>query len=302
VAQQVVLTGLVGNDGQPAASRMKRLSFEVEFAGPAVVQAVASSQLLDPKTGQPLARVTQRCRLWTGRPVVELDVTVSELDSSWSATAAGADPWSRHLACRWAWPDATSTLRRLAFLSPETTEAERPETPDAIDVSMRRQRTALVFGGLPYHKRTGGRMLDTLLVAASETGREFNLAVVLDSEHPHRPAQDFVTPAIVVETDAGPPPLGDRGWLMRTDSQAVAVTHVGFLHETYDERGWGLDVHLVETAGYHARCRLRFFRNPTWARQYDLQGEAIGDLSVEGDGVWVDLMAGELFRLVVAFG
>ncbi|AMV38570.1 glycosyl hydrolase family 38 [Planctomyces sp. SH-PL62] len=302
LAQQVVVTGLDGADGKPAASRMKRESFEVEYAGPAVVQAVATSQLVDPTSGKALARVIQRCRLWVGRPVVELDVSVRELDPIWAERAAETDPWSRHLACRWAWPDATSMVRRLAFLAPETTDSERPETPDAIDVSTRRQRTAMVFGGLPYHQRAGGRMLDTLLVAGSETGRDFQLAVVLDSEHPHRAAQEFVTPAIVIETDAGPPPLGDRGWLLRTDSQAVAVTHVGFLHETYDERGWGIDVHLVETAGYHARCRLRFFRNPTWARQYDLQGDAQGDLSVDGDGVWLDLMAGELYRVVVAFG
>ena len=72
LAQQVVLTGLEGDDGRPVASRMKREAFEVEFAGPAVVQAVSTSLLVEPKSGLPLARVVQRCRLWAGRPVVEL--------------------------------------------------------------------------------------------------------------------------------------------------------------------------------------------------------------------------------------
>ncbi|MDG3002717.1 glycosyl hydrolase family 38 [Paludisphaera mucosa] len=303
LALQVVMTG-VGRpvDGKPAVARMKREKFEVEFAGPALVQAVSTSVLIHPTRGNTLARIVLRCRLWTGRPIVELDLGVRDLDSTWVGHAAGADPWEHHLACRWAWPDATSTIRRLAFLAPETTAAERPETPDAIDVSTRRQRTAMVFGGLPYHKKVGGRMLDTLLVAGSETGRDFRLAIVLDDEHPHQAAQDFLAPAPVVATDTGPPPIGDRGWLMRTDSRSVAVTHVGFLPETFDGRGWGLDVHLVETTGYHARCRLQFFRNPTWARQYDFQGETQGDLSVEGDAVWLDLMAGELYRVVVAFG
>ncbi|OJW22557.1 MAG: glycosyl hydrolase family 38 [Planctomycetales bacterium 71-10] len=301
LAQQVVMTGLKGPQGEAAASKMRRERFEVEFAGPALVQAVSTSALVD-HAGKAFAQVDLRCRLWAGRPIAELEMTVRDLDPTWADWAARSEPWSHHLACRWAWPDASSMVRRLAFLSPETTQAERPESPDAIDVSTRRQRTAMLSGGLPYHKKAGARMLDTILVAGSEGGRTFRLAVALDSEHPHRQAQDFLTPAVAVPTEAGPPPMGDRGWLMKTDTQAVAVTHVGFLAETYDGRGWGIDVHLVETAGYHARCRVQFFRNPTWARQYDLQGEAIGDLSVDGDAVWLDLMAGELFRVVVAFG
>jgi alpha-mannosidase len=301
LAQQTIMTGLKGPQGEAASSRMRRERFEVEFAGPALAQAVSTSALVDP-AGAVFARIDVRCRLWVGRPIAELELTVRDLDPTWADWAGRSDPWSHHLACRWAWPDGSSMVRRLAFLSPETTHAERPETPDAIDVSTRRQRAAMLFGGLPYHKKAGARMLDTLLVAGSEEARTFRLGVTLDSEHPHRQTQDFLTPAIVAPTDAGPPPMGERGWLMRTDSQAVAVTHVGFIAETYDGRGWGIDVHLVETAGYHARCRVQFFRDPTWARQYDLQGESIGDLSVDGDAVWLDLMAGELFRMVVAFG
>lgn len=301
VAQQIVMTGLAGPQGEAASSKMRRERFEVEYAGPALVQAVSTSALVD-HAGKVVARVDLKCRLWAGLPIAELEATIRDIDPTWADRANRSDPWSHHLACRWAWPDSTSTVRRLAFLSPETTQAERPETPDAIDVSTRRQRTAMLFGGLPYHKKAGARMLDTILIAGSETERNFRLAVTLDSEHPHRQAQDFLTPAVVIPTDAGPPPMGDRGWLMKTDSQAVAVTHVGFLPESYDGRGWGIDVHLVETMGYHARCRIQFFRNPTWARQYDLQGEAIGELSVDGDAVWLDLMAGELFRVVVAFG
>ncbi|WP_337173803.1 glycosyl hydrolase family 38 [Paludisphaera sp.] len=301
LAQQTVMTGLKGPQGEADSSRMRRERFEVEFAGPALAQAVSTSALVD-YAGTVLARVELRCRLWVGRPIAELELTVRDLDPTWADWAARSDPWSHRLAFRWAWPDATSMLRRLAFLSPESTQAERPETPDAIDVSTRRQRAAMLFGGLPYHAKAGARMLDTVLIAGSEEGRTFRLAVTLDSEHPHRQAHDVVTPAVVVPTEAGPPPMGNRGWLTRIDSQAVAVTHVGFLAETYDGRGWGLDLHLVETAGYHARCRVQFFRNPTWARQYDLQGEPIGDLSVDGDAVWLDLMAGELFRVVVAFG
>ena len=102
-------------------------------------------------------------------------------------------------------------LRRTVIWSPELTELERPETPDALDLSTRTQRTALLFGGLPYHRKHGSRMLDTLLVAGMETTRSFTLGVVLDLEHPFHAAQDLLAPALVVPLDDGPPSIGATG-------------------------------------------------------------------------------------------
>ena len=160
----------------------------------------------------------------------------------------------------------------------------------------------MIFGGLPYHQKAGARMLDTLLVAGSETGRNFRVGAVLDLEHPFHATQDWLAPAPVVATEDGPPAMGDRGWLISIDNKALAITHVGFTPTTFDDRGWGLVVHVVETAGHAGRCRLRFFRNPTWARQCDFQGEAVVDLSVDGDAVLLDLMPNELARIEVSFG
>ena len=107
-----------------------------------------------------------------------------------------------------------------------------------------------------------------------------------------------MTPPVVVATEEGPPALGVAGWLARIDHQNVAISRVEFLEDT-GGRGWGLVFHLLETAGQSGRCRLRLFRNPTWARQVDFLGETIVDLSVEGDAVQVDLTPHELARVEV---
>jgi len=301
LAQQLVMTGLGEADGKPIVSQMKRERFEIERSGPALAQALAVSRLVDPKSGRTLAKASQRYRIWTGSPIVEIDIAIDEIDAAWLEKAATVDPWAHHLACRWAWPDASAMLRRSVLMAPEMTELERPEAADFLDVSTRRQRTALLLGGLAYHQKAGGRMLDTLLVAGSETGRSFRVGVALDSENPCREAFDFLTPALVVPTDAGPPPLGDRGWLMRTDHRAVAITRIDFLPAESENHAWGLAVHVVETAGHTARCRLRFFRNPTRARQCDFHGEAVVDLSVDGDAVLLDLISNETARIEVSF-
>ena len=168
----------------------------------------------------------QRYRLWTGRPILEIEVTLSDLDPAWLEQAAQADPWSVYLACRWAWPDPNSMLRRTVFWTPELTEVERPETPDALDISTRTQRTALLFGGLPYHRKHGSRMLDTLLVAGSETGRSFTLGVVLDLEHPFHAAQDCITP-VTGRADRRRPAVARRapaGWRRSTTRASPSRT------------------------------------------------------------------------------
>jgi alpha-mannosidase len=278
---------------------MRRERFEVEFGGPALVQATAAGRIVDPRQGNTLAAFEQRYRLWTGRPILEVGITLSDIDAGWLAQAARSDPWSSYFACRWAWPDASSMLRRTVLGTPEMTEIDRPETPDAVDITTRTQRTAILFGGLSHHRKASGRMLDTLLVAGAETCRSFAMGVVLDLEHPFHAAQDLVTPAAVVATENGPPATGATGWLVRIDRQNVAISRVEFT-ENAGERGWGLVFHLVETSAQSGRCRLRLFRNPSWARQVDFLGETIVDLSVEGDAVQVDVTPHEIARVEVA--
>ena len=302
LGQQLVMTGLYDAQGKPVGSRMRCERFDVDYGGPALVQATATGSLVHPQQEKRLASFVQRYRLWTGRPILEIEVTLADLDPGWVEQAAQADPWSVYLACRWAWPDPNSMVRRSILWSPALTEAERPETPDFLDISTRTQRTAMLFGGLPYHRKHGSRMLDTLLVAGMESTRSFTLGVVLDLEHPFHAAQDLLAPALVVPIEDGPPSIGVSGWLAQVDHKGIAVSHVEFVDETSDGRGWGLIFHLLETAGHSARCRLRLFRDPSWARQADFLGETIVELSIDGDAVSIDLTPHELARIEVTLG
>jgi alpha-mannosidase len=299
LGEQLAVVGPGQAEGQLGVRTMRADRFEVDYAGPALVQATASGSLIDPGTATPLGHFSQQYRLWSGRPLLEIDIRLEKIDPSWLARSQRSDPWTCYLGCRWAWPDPSAMLRRTILLTPEVTELARLETPDALDLSTRRQRTALLFGGLPYHQKQGSRMLDTLLVAGSETGCSFRLGVVLDLEHPFQAALDLINPAYVVPTSEGPPASGARGWLLHLDHKAVAVTHIGFVGSTGDGRGWGLVLNLLETAGQSARCRIRFPRDPTWARQVDFQGELIVDLVLDRDAVLVDLTPSELARIEV---
>lgn len=301
LGQQLVVAGLIGLDGQPVASRMECDRFEVDYGGPALVQAFSEGRIVNPSDGRPLARFRQQFRLWSGRPILEVLITLSDIDARWLSERATDDPWKRFLSCRWAWADADSDLRRLSLHTPELTAAERPETPEAIDISTRRNRTALLFGGLAHHRRHGNRMLDTILVAGGETCREFRVSVALDQEYPFQAVQDQALPALVVSAE-GPPVTGPSGWLFHLDHKAVAVTHVELVASTDPSvTGQVLAFHLIETSGRAVRGRLRLVHAPVSARQTDYQRELLVELSVEGDAVLVDLTPFEAARIEVAF-
>ena len=295
LGQQLVITGL-----KSGPTTMRGESFAVDYAGPALAQATSAGAILS-ASGRRLAGFRQRVRLWVDRPILELDVELSDLDPEWAARVAGADPWEQNLACRWAWPDPGATLRRTCQLAAEPTVAPRPETPDALDILTRRQRTALLFGGLAHHRRRGPRMLDTLLVAGAEAAAHFRLGVVLDLEYPHQAAAVFLSPPIVIPTSAGPPGPGPAGWFFALDHPSVAVTRVTPAVDL-EPPAVGLSFHLVETSGHACRCRLRLIRNPTWARQVDFNGTLLADLPVEGDAVLIDLTPHEIARVDVTLG
>ena len=301
LGQQLVIHGLVGPNGKPAPSRMRATSTMVDASGPALARIITKGAIHDPRDDRPLVRFTQEVELISGRPNLGITIELTDLDPAWLDRIASADPWTNYLACRWAWADPQSTLRRSALLSMFPTEADRPETPDAFDITSRQRRTTLLFGGLAHHRRHGGRMLDTLLIAGSESARSFQLGVTLNLEHAFPSILDFGSPATLVPTQGGPPSSGPVGWLVQVDQKSVALLRLTFAPSTNNEEGWGIIADLIETAGRASRCRLKTFRDPVHARQVTGHGDHIVDLSYDETGVSIDLTPHEIARVELTF-
>ena len=137
--------------------------------------------------------------------------------------AAGSRPWDSYYAVRLAWKDPAATIFRGVNLAVVATELRRIESPQFLDIRRAYQRTTLLCGGLPYHRRMGDRKLDTLLVVHGETARSFRLGVGLDVPQPLAAALGFLSPPLVLASQPRPPITS--GWLFHLDCRNVLATH-----------------------------------------------------------------------------
>ncbi len=273
---------------------MRARSVELTCDGPALAKAVTAGELIDQISGDVMATFRQTIRVWRERPVVELDVVLDP------QRLPEGDPWTNYYACRFAWNDPDAVLTRSVQQTAQPTPDGRFDAPHYLEIAEGDLRTTIVPLELPFHRRTGERMLDTLLIVDGESTRSFRFVIACDDPYPMRPALDAYVPPIVVETSGGPPPAGRTGWFFQVDARNVQVTSVRPLPPDDGGPG-GLQVRLLETEGRARRARLACFKSPTSARLVTLAGETAGDLLVEAGTVSVDLGAYEVATLELRF-
>ncbi len=221
---------------------------DVTHAGTAFGEIASRGRLVD-SAGHPIARFTQRYRLVCGSRVLEIE-TELEIDEP-----AGGDPWESYYAARFAWPDEDVEIYRDIGLARQASEARRLEAPHYVDLRSSRARTTILTAGLPYHRRVGSRMLDTLLVAAGETRRSFRYAVGFELTHPMQNALEILSPPLAVAGARRPAGPHNSNWLFHVDAKNVVATH--WQATRNEEHGPLVRVRLAEAEGLAGRVRLR---------------------------------------------
>jgi hypothetical protein len=273
--------------------------------GPALGEVVSEGVLIDSQN-QPFARFRQRFRAWLGRPVLDLriDITPDQPPQGY--------PWHTYYAARFAWRDERATLLRGVNGLSSITSQSRPETPDYLEIRLGRQNTVIFPGGLPFHQRHGGRMIDVLLLCPGEQTQTFDLAIGLDRDYPMQTALGLATPAPVTATTQGPPHVGAEGWLFHLDAPNLLLTCLRpapSSGESGGERGRvsapsapsGIVARLLEIGGFAGQAELRCVRDPQRAQLFDALGSPQMDVSTQGDAVLLDVGRHDLVQLRVGF-
>ena len=140
-------------------------------------------------------------------------------------------------------------------------------------------------------------MLDTLLVVEGESAQDFHLAVTVDDDLPHISQQDWLTPAIVVSVEQGPPVAGPSSWLFHLDAPSVLLLDLQIdpVHSS------SLIARFAETFGYATQAQLRCPRNPLAACTVDGWGKQELSQTIGDDAVSLHLGCYELQNVKIDF-
>lgn len=259
-------------------------SVEVTAATTAYGEVAVSGRLMD-REGNLQAKYRQTFRLWRGTRVLHLEIELNP------AVDPAADPWNAYYACRFAWGDETAELFRGVNQTRQKANRKQLEAPLYIEINTGEVQTTVLTGGLPYHKRIGDRMLDTLLSVRGERQKTFHLGLGVDLPQPHNEAIGMLAPAALAYQTAASPQSGDSSWLFHIDARSVVATH---WEPVFDADAIvGVRVRLLETSGRAARARLAAFRPVSSARLLDFNGQSRGECQMNEGRVQLEFSPGE---------
>jgi len=263
-------------------SAMQLRESRVLSRGPLVGEVGTRGDLIDEQTGSVLGTFQQWTRVVAGRNRIEVDLEIS------LAEGVKGDPWTSYLGCRFAWAHEQVALSGSFQQGAQPAARDRLEIPQYLEIADDNFRTTLLTPGLPFHRKTGERMLDTLLITEGETQRRFQFAVAIDSVYPMQAHLDQFSAPIVVPTATRPADGKREGWFFYLSASNVQISRLF----PGKEPGTVI-VRLLETEGRSKVLGLHSFRTPSSARQVDFTGKTIQSLQID-DAVTVEVSPYEL--------
>jgi hypothetical protein len=274
-------------------SRMVGKSVKVTANGAALGEITSEGALLDDHDAM-LATFRQRFRAWLGRPLLDVRIEI------FPEKSPEGYPWHAYFAARFAWRDERATLSRGSSGTGYVTTHTRPSSPEFLEIRYGQERTTIFPAGLPFLQRHGGRMVDVILVPEGEETKAFELSLGFDREYPAQTALGLATPTTVVPTTKGPPHIGPSGWLFHLDTPNLVLLSMRPAKPP-ESGGSAIELRLTESTGFGGSAELRCVRNPIRACTLDAAGQPFMELTINGDVVALDYLAGDLLHIRVEF-
>lgn len=287
LSQQVALRMADGDsdaDDSAIYSVMAADKVEVTASSTAMGEITSTGRLLD-RRGKVLGRFVQKFQVWRGSRVLRMELELEPLEELKS------DPWNSYYCVRWAWSDEAAELSRAVNEARFVTDAKRFESPHYVEISDLKNRTTILTGGAPYHRRCEYRQLDTLLTVRGETKAKFTFGIGIELAQPLQDAIGLLTPPALLARQSPPPTPATSSWLFHLDAKNVVATHWSPL--VTDGKTRGFRTRLVEIAGRPGQVGLSAFRPVTKARLLDFRGQALGDAKIEQGKIVLELAASE---------
>lgn len=199
-------------------SEMRCRSMTVKSAGPLVGEMETTGDLIDQTNGAKLAGYRQTVRTYRGLPYCDVEMELLDVEH-----LPEGDPWTNYIGCRWAYNDMAASVTRSVQQGAQGFRGQRFESLHYIEIAVPEERTTICTDGNAFHRKTGNRMIDSLLIATGETNRHFRFRIAVDVDYPMQPALGLMTPPMILPTTAGPPATASAGWFFHLSAKNVQV-------------------------------------------------------------------------------
>ena len=189
------------------------------------------------------------------------------------------------------------------------TNHPRPQTPDYLEIRTPPLSATIITGGLPFHQKQGGRMVDVILVPEGEKTAAFEMGIAFDREVAAQTALGYTSPLAIVPTTKGPPHIGASGWLFHIDASNLLLTRmtpgraeaVGSNGAESDRLADAVTARFLECANYSGLAEFRCVRDPQRAIVLDARGQFMVEANRSGDIVHLEVTPNDLVHVQVEF-
>ena len=292
MTQRLALRRFSGNAAINTGGYSEMVATKVSVVADTPLSGVATSTgnlIID---GEKCGEFQQRIQVSRGSKLIRFAVELeglSELNSG--------DPWGNYVCNRFAWLEEAAKLTRgMHGVRCEVTEQKFCAT-NFIKIAEPDYQMTMLTGGLPYHQRTGRRLLDTLLVVPSESCRKFQFALSVNNPYAQQAATDWMCEPVVLKNKS----LNQAdSWLFHLNAKNVAVTQS---RPVFDDSGQlaGVRFKLQETEGRRGELKIRCPYKIKRAFLLNLSDQPIEELKVENNTVLTDFLGSQMFDIEIGW-
>ena len=233
-----------------------------------------------------VARFEQTVRVSRGHRIAEL---VVRLEPTIELPRAKG-----HYFCsRFARNESSTDLARGAPELRSIVDGQWIEAPLFLEFVDPKNQITLFPGGQNFHRRLDPRKLETLLIVAGESRREFRFGIGLNIPYALGAAIDWMTPPLVVEGIVMPPSLDS---LFSFDRKNVIATWwLPLLDES--QRWMGVQLRIRETQGRAGQLHINCRHALESAAQLNLLNEYLQDIPFDGHIATIEYQAFDYLTL-----
>lgn len=231
---------------------------------------VSSGQLIDGDAA--VANFKQSIHVARGKRVIDVEIQLDLLVEFTSSI-------NHYLCSRLAWKDESARVIANTQETRQQVTSDWFHATNFLEVAQDQNRLAMLTGGLPYHRRTTRRMVDSLLMVAGERQQNFRFGLGVNLGYAMAAAHDWMTPPLIVNgipTDSG---KNQSDWLFHFNCKNILAT---WWEPFFDDQSrWsGVHIRLRETEGRKGTLGIHCPRMIATGERVNFAGDFVESLEV----------------------